>query len=485
MGFPKTFMWGGATAANQIEGAYNVAGRGLSVRDVMTAGSLKKRRTITYENTDGTPGRGLVLPKGAHGKIFEDEYYPNHEGIDFYHHYKEDIALFAEMGFKMFRLSLSWSRIFPNGNEEEPNQAGLDFYHSVFDELKKYDIEPLVTISHFELPLYLEERYGGWSNRKLIDYYVHFAQTVLTEYQHEVRYWLTFNEINTTVMFLAIRSGKTDDNSYQDAYQQLHYQLVASAKAVQIGHHINNDFIIGCMICGIVSYPLTPDPKDILKDRYAWEQNIFYSGDVQCLGEYPTFAKRLWHEHNVTLDITASDLNELKKGTVDLYTFSYYMSSISTTHDTDNMVGGNFSMGAKNPYLKYSQWQWADDPMGLQYYLEVIYDRYKLPMMIVENGLGANDVVTKDEKIHDNYRIDYMKKHILAMKTALNNGVNLIGYTSWGCIDLVSAGTGQMSKRYGFIYVDQDDTGAGSMKRIRKDSFYWYQKVIATNGETL
>ncbi|WP_057769232.1 glycoside hydrolase family 1 protein [Lactobacillus selangorensis] len=485
MTFPKNFLWGGATAANQIEGAYDVDGRGLSVMDITTAGSLHQRRQVTYRMPDGTTGKADSLPQGAEGAILPDEYYPNHVGIDFYHHYKEDIALFAQMGFKTFRMSISWSRIFPHGDEQEPNQAGLAFYHDVFNELHKYNIEPLVTISHYELPLYLEEHYDGWNNRKLIDFYAHFAQTVFEAYKDQVKYWLTFNEINTTIMFLDMKQGGATDADYQAAYQQLHYQYVASAKAVQIGHAINPDFQIGCMICGIVSYPLTPDPKDILQNRYNWEQNIFYSGDVQCFGEYPTYAKRLWDAHHVHLDITDEDLAELKKGTVDLYTFSYYMSSTVTTHTTDEKVGGNFSMGAKNPYLHYSEWQWADDPMGLQYYLEIIYDRYHLPIMVVENGLGAKDTVKADGTIHDPYRINYLKEHIQAMDQAIKDGVNLIGYTSWGCIDLVSAGTGQMSKRYGFIYVDRDDQGNGTLKRTPKDSFYWYQKVIQSNGADL
>lgn len=484
MSFPKDFLWGGATAANQVEGGYDADGRGLSVMDISTAGSLHARRQVTYAFPDGTTGKAASVPEGAHGAILPGEYYPNHVGSDFYHHYKEDIALFAEMGFKLFRMSISWSRIFPKGDEEEPNQAGLNFYHNVFAELHKYGIEPLVTISHYETPLYLEEHYNGWNNRKMIDFYVHYAETLFKEFKGEVTYWLTFNEINTTIMFLDLFATASDAD-YNKAYQQLHYQYVASAKAVQEAHAIDPNNQVGCMICGITTYPLTPDPKDILKNRYTWETNIFYSGDVQCKGEYPSFAKRLWREHNVDLDITDDDLATLKAGTVDMYTFSYYMSSAVTTHDTGDQVGGNFSIGAKNPYLEYSQWEWADDPMGLQYYLELIYDRYHLPVMVVENGLGAIDKLEADGSVHDPYRIDYMQKHIAAMEQAIENGVDLHGYTSWGCIDLVSAGTGQMSKRYGFIYVDRDDEGNGSLKRYRKDSFNWYKQVIASNGADL
>lgn len=488
MSFPDNFLWGGATAANQCEGAYNEDGRGLAKTDVTTAGSATSMRKVTYKMPDGTIGETVgfgEMPKGAKGVILDDRYYPNHEGIDFYHRYKEDIALFAQMGFKMFRMSISWSRIFPNGDEEKPNQKGLDFYRNVFEELRKYNIEPLVSIWHFDTPLYLEENYDGWNNRKLIEFYNHYTKTIFNEYKDLVKYWLTFNEINNLVMFLDLMYQGDNDQMYQAAYQQLHHQYVASARTVRQGHGINPDFVFGCMICGVTNYPMTCDPRDILENRYKWEQGIFYSGDVMCFGEYPTYAKRLWKEHNVSLDITAQDLIDLKEGTVDMYTFSYYMSNVVTTHDIPKDAGGNFAMGAKNPYLEYSDWGWAQDPLGLRYYLEMIYDRYKRPLMVVENGLGAKDKVEEDGGIHDDYRIEYMKQHIIEMDKAIDNGVDLIAYTSWGCIDLVSAGTGEMSKRYGFIYVDRDDQGNGTMARSKKDSFYWYKQVIESNGKKL
>lgn len=488
MTFPKNFFWGGAIAANQAEGAWNVDGRGPAKTDVTTGGSVNAPRMITYIDKDGKPGEltqfNDKLPEGAHYAVLDDHYYPNHEGIDFYHHYKEDIALFAEMGFKMFRLSISWSRLYPNGDEETPNEKGIDFYRDVFKECRKYNIEPLVTIWHFDTPLYLEEHYGGWANRQLIDFYARFAKTCFTEFKDLVHYWLTFNEINNTIMFLDF-GGQTSDADYQDAYQKLHNQFVASAKAVQIGHEIDPENKIGCMICGITFYPGTCDPQDIIANRHTWEKGIFYCGDVQCKGKYPTFAKRLWDEHNVKLDITEEDLEDLKNGTVDMYSFSYYMSTVVTTHEVKDKVSGNFSMGARNEYLQYSDWGWATDETGLQYYLEMMYDRYEMPLLIVENGLGAYDTVEEDGSIHDDYRIDYYKKHIKAMDKAIENGVDLIAYTTWGCIDLVSAGTGEMRKRYGFIYVDKDDEGNGTFARSRKDSFYWYKELIASNGENL
>ncbi|MGS0678611.1 glycoside hydrolase family 1 protein [Lactobacillus johnsonii] len=487
--FPKEFLWGGATAANQIEGGFDQDGRGLSISDITTAGSLSEKRKITYIDQNGKPGEVVALagrnniPHGAQGAVLENKFYPNQLGVDFYHHYQEDIRLLAEMGFKVFRMSISWSRIFPNGNEEKPNRAGLDFYRKVFQELHKYNIEPLVTISHYDDPLYISQKYHDWSDRKMIDLYVHYAETLFKEYKGLVHRWITFNEINAPLLMLTFDEDASDSD-YQHAYQKLHYQFVASAIAVKMAHEIDPQNIVGNMICGTTNYPATPDPKDILLARHKWEQLIFYSSDVQAKGMYPSFAKRLWKDHDVQLDITQNDLEKIKNGTVDLYTFSYYHSTLATTHKIQDQVSGNFATGAKNPYLKYSEWGWATDPIGLQYFLEIIYDRYHLPMMIVENGLGAKDNIENGE-IHDNYRIEYYRDHIKAMKDAINDGVDLIGYTTWACIDEVSAGTGQMSKRYGLIYVDRDDEGRGSLKRIPKDSFYWYKKVIASNGENL
>ena len=429
---------------------------------------MNTHRIVTFIDKDGQkqklPNHGFKLPEGAHFAVFDDELYPNHDGIDFYHHYKEDIALLKEMGFKMFRLSISWSRIYPTG------------------ELRNAGIEPLVSIWHFDTPLALEEKYGDWQDRKYIELYEKYVTTIFKEYKGLVKYWLTFNEINNTINFLP---DNASDEAFQEAYQHLHYQFVASARAVQIGHAIDPDYQIGCMICGITYYPLTSDPEDILFNRYKWEKGIFYCGDVQCKGKYPTYAKRLWKEHNVELDITEQDLVELKNGTVDLYTFSYYMSQSITTHKNEDTVGGNMSFGVRNPYLTYSDWGWALDPEGLRYYLEVVYDRYELPLMVVENGLGAFDTVEEDGSIHDDYRIDYYRAHIKEMDKAIEEGIDLIGYTTWGPIDLVSAGTGQYAKRYGFIYVDRHDDGTGDFSRSKKDSFFWYKKVCESNGADL
>ena len=488
--FPEGFFWGGATSSLQIEGAYNIDGKGLSDGDCKTAGSFSKKREITYIDKDGQSGAmasglGKHLPEGAKLAVLEDYFYPSHEAIDFYHHYKEDIALLAEMGFKMFRMSISWPRIYPTGLEDFPNEKGLQFYKEVFKELHRYGIEPLVTIFHGDLPLELENQYGGWSNRALIDLYMKFAKTCLTEFKGLVKYWLPFNEMNDYLLMLDMFGNVSTKESHQRSFQMIHHMLLANAKTVKLAHEIDPENKVGSMICGIPNYPATCDPADILETRYRWEKGIYYTGDVQCFGHYPSFSKRLWEAYDVHMEVQPQDDIILQEGKVDFYTFSYYMSNLVTTHEVKDVVQGNFSNGARNPYLEYSQWGWSYDPKGLRYYLEVIYDRYHLPMIITENGLGAVDHVEEDGSIHDTYRIQYLKDHLHECKMAIQHGVDLIGYTMWGCIDLVSASTGEMSKRYGFIYVDRDDEGHGTMKRLKKDSFYWYQEVIHSNGEAL
>ncbi len=489
-GFPNHFLWGGATSAMQIEGAYDVDGKGITTCDCKTAGSFSQRRQITYVDKDGNPGAissslGRALPEGAKQAVLDGYFYPSHNAIDFYHHYKEDIALMAEMGFKMFRLSIAWSRIYPIGIEDEPNQKGINFYKEVFKELHKYHIEPLVTIAHGDLPLYLENHYGGWANRELIDIFMKLAKTCFTEFKGLVKYWLPFNEMNDYLLMLDMFGNVSTKESHQESFQVIHNMLVANARCVKLAHEIDPENKVGSMICGIPNYPGSCDPEDILETRYRWEKGIYYTGDVQCFGRYPSFSKRLWDEYDVKMDTREQDFLDFENGTVDFYTFSYYMTNIVTTHEVKDMVQGNFANGARNPYLEYSEWGWSYDPKGLRYYLEVIYDRYHLPIIITENGLGAVDKVEEDGSIHDDYRIKYLQDHLHECKVAIDHGVDLIGYTMWGCIDLVSASTGQMSKRYGFIYVDIDDEGKGTGKRLKKDSFEWYKKVIATNGEEL
>ena len=465
--FPKDFLWGGATAANQCEGAYNEDGKGLSIQDIFPRGIMGSR---TEEPTEDNM------------KLI---------GIDFYHRYKEDIKLFAEMGFKTFRLSIAWSRIFPNGDDKEPNEKGLEFYDKVFDELAKYGIEPLVTLSHYETPLNLAKKYDGWTSRELIGFFENYARTVFTRYKNKVKYWLTFNEINSATHQPYMGAGvwtPKEELSKQDLYQAMHHELVASASAVKIGHEINPDFQMGCMILGVPTYPLTSIPSDVLKAMEQDRQNLFFA-DIHVRGEYPRYINRFFKENNIKIQWGEKD-REILKNTVDFISFSYYMSSCATADPEKNIAGkGNLIGGVPNPYLKASDWGWQIDPEGLRYILNQLYDRYQKPLFIVENGLGAVDKLIIDENgnktVNDDYRINYLNDHLVQVAEAIEDGVEVMGYTSWGCIDLVSASTAELKKRYGFIYVDRNDDGTGTMDRYRKKSFHWYKDVIETNGGSL
>ena len=468
----KNFLWGGAVAAHQLEGAYNEDGKGLSIADFMTLGSHDHPRKLT-------------------DTIENDQYYPNHLGNDFYHHYKEDIKLIAEMGFKAFRTSIAWTRIFPNGDEDKPNEAGLKFYDRVFDELLKYHIQPVITLSHFEMPINLVKKYDGWSNRKLIDFFIRFAHVCFERYHSKVKYWMTFNEINNQTNYKSDisvyeNSGikfKPGDDKEKLMYQAAHYELVASAEAVQIGHAIDPSLKIGCMLAFCPIYPASSDPKDILFANRAMDTRLYF-GDVHVNGTYPNWLKAYFDNKHFNLDITDNDLEILAKGTVDYVGFSYYMSF--AVKYSNHLNYQEYSDLVANPFIKTNDWGWPIDPVGLRYALNWMTTRWHKPLFIVENGLGAYDKLTPDHKIHDDYRIDYLRSHIEQMKLAVTkDGVDLIGYLPWGCIDLVSASTGEMQKRYGFIYVDEDDHGQGSLKRYKKDSFYWYKKVIESNGENL
>jgi len=474
-GLSKEFLWGGAVAAHQLEGGWQEGGKGLSVADVMTVGKPGQERGIT----DG---------------IISGEYYPNHEAIDFYHHYKEDIALLKEMGFKCFRTSIAWTRIYPTGEESEPNEAGLKFYDDLFDELLANDIEPVITLSHFELPYHLVTKYGGFRNRQVIDLFVKFAETCFKRYQDKVKYWMTFNEINNQANYdsdflVFTNSGlrfKPGENREEGMYQAAHNELVASARAVKLGHDINPDFQIGCMIAMGPVYPATMNPDDVLAAQKAMEKNYFFA-DVHVNGVYPDFLSKYWARKGLNINITAEDEADLKSGTVDYIGFSYYMSHAVKKDSEiafDDMTPQNSQV--RNTYLEASDWGWQIDPKGLRYALIWFTDKYHLPLFIVENGFGAYDKVAEDGAVHDDYRIDYLREHIRQMKLAVvEDGVDLIGYTPWGCIDLVSAGTGEMDKRYGFIYVDKNNKNEGTLKRSKKDSFDWFKEVIASNGENL
>ena len=477
MALKKNFLWGGALAAHQFEGGVLNTSKGLSVADVMTAGAYGVPRTIT----DG---------------IEEGKYYPNHIGIDFYGNYKEDIALFAELGFRCFRTSIAWSRIFPMGDEAEPDEEGLRFYDQVFDELLKYGIEPVITLSHFEMPYHLAKEYGGFTNRKTIDFFLNFAKTCFKRYKHKVKYWMTFNEINNQMNYENDLFGWTNsgahfgsfENPEQAMYQCGHYELVASALAVRAGHEINPEFQIGNMIAMVPIYPYSCRPEDMMLSVHEMHNRWFFC-DVQCRGHYPAYALKMFERKGFQLDITDADKKSLEEGTVDYIGFSYYMTDTvdsAAKKDASSVTDGSGAYSVANPYIKVSDWGWGIDPVGLRYALNLMYERYEKPLFIVENGFGAIDRKEEDGSCHDPYRIDYLKAHIAEMKKAVEvDGVDLMGYTPWVCIDCVSFTTGEMKKRYGFIYVDRDNEGNGTLKRSKKDSFAWYRKVIETNGEVL
>ncbi|MDO5601387.1 MAG: family 1 glycosylhydrolase [Oscillospiraceae bacterium] len=469
--FPEGFLWGGATAANQIEGAWREDGKGPSTADMQTGGGLHTPRRVTP-----------VLEASA--------FYPSHEAIDFYHHYREDIALFAEMGFQVFRLSIAWSRIFPHGDDPKPNEQGLAFYDRVFDELEKYGIEPLVTISHYELPFSLTQKYGGWRDRRLIGLYLDYAKVLFKRYKGRVKYWLTFNEINSAMLppGAYLSQGmilKEEENTPAIRMQALHHQLVASALAVRAAHRIDPACKVGCMLCYLDSQPLTCAPEDVLLAQYTDQTVNLLCGDVQIRGAYPAFTRRYFEKEHIRLETMPEDEAALRRGRVDFCAISYYMSNCVSARAGVEEVSGNLMGGYKNPHLETSQWGWQIDPAGLRWTLNHLYGRYGIPLMVVENGLGAEDKPGPGGEIEDDYRIDYLRRHIEQLRLAAEDGVELMGYTAWGPIDLVSASTGEMKKRYGFIYVDKQDDGSGTLERRKKKSFYWYKKVIASNGAAL
>lgn len=480
--FPENFLWGGAVAANQVEGAYCEDGKGLSTADVVKYVPPGQRKALEHALSISRAELAAAISDTQEGN------YPKRRGIDFYHRYKEDIALLAEMGFKVFRMSISWPRIFPNGDEKEPNEAGLRFYDDVFDELNRYGIEPLVTLSHYEMPVELVTRYNGWESRELVGLFVRYADTVFLRYKNKVKYWLTFNEINAVIRFPFLGGGvltEGKENEKQAAFQALHHQFIASALSIKRAREINPEFQVGCMLARKLIYPYSCHPGDVLKAQ-GENQMAQFCSDVQVRGYYPSYIKRHLADYEVSIEMEPGDEAVLKENLVDFLSFSYYMSStVSTDESITERTEGNLSSGLVNPFLKTSDWGWQIDPTGLRVVLKEMHDRYQIPLFVVENGLGAADVIEADGTIKDDYRIEYLAQHIEQMAEAIADGVELLGYTSWGCIDLISASTSEMRKRYGYIYVDQDDEGNGSLERIRKKSFYWYKKVIASRGSDL
>ncbi len=477
-GFPENFMWGGAVAACQIEGAYDVDGRGLSTSDIHAFDKHLDRAHIKKEG-----GGTLAAIKAA----MEDKesYFPKRHGIDFYHTYKEDLALMKEMGFRAFRTSISWSRIFPNGDEETPNEKGVEFYDRLIDEIKKDGMEPIITMSHYDIPLHLVTEYGGFANRKMIDFFVRYAEVLLKRYKGKVKYWIVCNQVNLvpTVQFGSL--GIYDDQAAPEKmeelmYQAVHNQFIAGAKVVALAKEIDPDAVMGTMVADGTAYPASCKPADVVMTMKKNRMQYFFT-DVQLRGEYPVFALRYFKDHDICIRMEDGDEELLKKNTMEFLAISYYYSGIV---DAEKNTMKPFDT-CQNPYLDPTPWEWRADPLGFYNCLSQYWDRYEKPLMIAENGFGALDKVEEDGSIHDDYRIDYLRKHIAQLKECVKDGVEILAYLSWGPIDLVSSSSAEMSKRYGYIHVDLDDLGQGSGKRRKKDSFYWYQRVIETNGEEL
>lgn len=462
--FPKDFLWGGAIAANQAEGAYLTDGKGIDISNGFANG-------IKHEH-DST--------------IDADKFYPTHEAIDFYHRYKEDLSLMQEMNFNVFRTSINWSRIFPNGDDSEPNETGLQFYDDLFDEMHRLGMEPLITLSHYETPLHLVEKYGSWRNRQLIDFFLRYCETVFRRYNKKVKYWLTFNELNNMRRMPGAAGGiffQKNEHEQQTIYQATHHMFIANSLAIKLCHELCPEAKIGCMLSLSNIYPHTCDPKDVFETMQLRRQSLFF-GDVMIRGAYPNYITRIWNELNITIEMQPEDETILKTYTADYLGFSYYRTS---THEYGQPFYGDTGgdQGTPNPYLKTTPWGWQIDPLGLRFTLNELYDRYQLPLFVVENGLGQIDTPDENGEIHDDYRIDYVRQHVTSIKEAIQDGVEIMGYTYWGPIDIVSAGTGEMEKRYGFVYVDRNNQGKGSQERIKKDSFHWYAQLIASNGKNL
>lgn len=500
MAFPNDFLWGGASAANQYEGGWNEGGRGVAVHDLMTDGTKDEPRRIYCMNNSGdevTIQQGECIPFGYEGHLKEGYYYPSHQATDFYHNFKEDIALMAEMGFKTFRLSISWTRVFPNGDDERPNEAGLQFYDSVIDELIAHGIEPLVTILHFDMPLNLASRYGGWANRKLIDFYLNFATTLFERWRDKVTYWITVNEINVLGGYwtLGLASNNRKDGSFSNQgetpmgdagikLQSIHHLLVASARANAIAREVNPHFKLGTMYALSGIYPATCHPDDVF-GAYEFRRKALMFSDVTMRGAYPNYAQSIFDAYGFELEQEDGDEDLLRENTSDFLAFSYYRTTAFDRNSPNTTTTGG-QQASPNPYLEKTPWGWPIDPKGLRFVLNELYDRYQKPLFVVENGMGNVDTLEPDGSVHDEYRIAYLRDHIAEMRDAVEiDHVDLLGYTMWSAVDIVSAGTGEMKKRYGLVYVDLDDKGNGSLKRYRKDSFYWYKRVIATNGSCL
>lgn len=473
--FPENFKFGGAVAACQVEGAYDIDGRKPSTSDIHVYDTNLERNNIKKEG-------GGTLDEIKTALEDTENYYPKRHGIDFYHTYKEDLKMLAELGLETFRTSISWSRIFPNGNEETPNEAGLAFYDKLIDEILANDMEPVITMAHYDLPIHLVTEYGGFSNRKIIEFFTRYSRVLLERYGHKVDKWIVFNQVNLvpTVQFgsLEIYDNQAE-NMEELMYQAVHNQFIAAAKTKEIATELGLSANIGTMIADCTYYPATCRPEDVVWTMKKNRMQYFYT-DVQLRGHYPQYALKYFEDQNFAIKMEQGDKELLKENTMDFLGISYYSSKVAE-FEKHTMLSDS---AGQNPYLRPTPWDWRVDPLGFYNSISQYWDRYGVPIMIAENGFGAIDKL-EDETVHDNYRVNYYKDHLKVLKECMDEGVEIISFLAWGPIDIVSSSSSEMSKRYGFIYVDIDDLGNGSKNRLKKDSFDWYQKVIKTHGESL
>lgn len=472
-------LWGGATSASQYEGGFT-DGKGLDTQDC---------RAYLPRTSNATTETRLLTQRQIEEAKKKDSpyYYPFRVGTKGYEYGSADIELLKELDLDIYRLSISWSRLFPTGEEVEPNPAGVSYYDKVLNKLHNAGIKIFITIDHYAIPLNLVEKYGGWTSIKTVAAYMRFSSFLLHKWGAIVDYWLPINEINAGYFSpfngVALVKPENDEYNYSDIFLSLHHQFIASAKTIKLGKELKVKGKFCAMISCFCYYPLTPKPEDNLELVENEEINQWYCMDVLAKGYYPYYAKPFFDKHNINFEISAADKELLRNNTCDVVTFSYYDSCICTADENKNQTAGNLVVTTKNPYLKATEWGWQIDPMGLRTTLHKIYDRYNKPVMISENGLGAKDVLTSDHKVHDQYRIDYFKAHFDQIIKAKEENVDVIAYIAWGIIDIVSAGSCEMDKRYGVVYVDADNKGQGTFKRYKKDSFEWYKHFIEQQRE--
>ena len=467
--FPDNFLWGASSSAFQIEGAWNEDGKGLTVADF---NSFKRSE------------------KQADTKV----------ASDFYHHWKSDIALMKELGMKVYRFSLSWARIIPDG-DGEVNQKGLDFYRNVIEELVRQGIQPFVTLYHFDLPYALVEKYNGWEDRRCVFAFERYAKVCFEAFGDLVKYWQVINEQNLMIRVNErMNIYETDDWKADKMRAQMDYHMfLAHALATKACHELVLDGKIAPAVSSTCTYPLTNKPEDVWSAKMNDAMKTVYCLDMHYYGQYPGYYMRYLDERNIVPEMLPEDKEILSHGRPDYLAVNYYR-TLCTSYlpETEEHPKGSrvfrgnevdfdqygYCRDEVNENLTRSEYGAAIDPNGLRMVLNDYYARYRLPIIITENGLGVPDELTPDERVHDDYRIDYLRKHIEACRLAIEDGVEMLGYSPWSFMDLLSSHQG-FRKRYGFVYVNREDHDEKDLQRIKKDSYYWYQKVIQTNGEDL